>query len=550
MTKKIFRSILLVALAVLLACLALVMGVLYEYFTTVQKSQLSAQMALAAKGVEADGASYLDGLDSKGSRLTWIAADGMVLYDTQADPSGMENHLNRTEVREALQGGTGESSRDSTTLAERTLYLAKRLSDGTVLRVSVTQYTVFSLVLGMLQPILIVLVLAVIASALLASRLAKRIVKPLNELNLDQPLENDSYEELAPLLGRIERQHTQIDEQLDELKRRQSEFSAVTDSMNEGLVLLSDKGFVISINPAARRVFGVDEACVGKDFLTVDRSRDVAHTIEAALASGHAESDIERGGREYQLDASRIGQAGAPAGAALLVFDVTDRVFAERNRREFTANVSHELKTPLQSIMGSAELIENGLVKPEDMPRFVGHIRTEAARLVTLIEDIIRLSQLDEGGELPREQVNLYALARETADSLSESASMKGVRLCVTGESATITGVRRLVQEIAYNLCDNAIKYNRAGGEVIIEVRKDGNGAMLRVSDTGIGIPTEHQPRVFERFYRVDKSHSKETGGTGLGLSIVKHAAQYLGATLELQSQPEVGTTVSVTFPA
>ncbi|MDO4552446.1 MAG: ATP-binding protein [Bacillota bacterium] len=549
MTKKIFRSILLAAAAVLLACLLIIMGVLYDYFLSMQDEQFSEQLALAAGGVESAGEDYLRGLETESSRITWIAADGTVLYDSDFSPEAMENHSDREEVQEALESGSGESSRYSSTLTEKTFYRATLLSDGTVLRLSVTQSSILTLVFGMLQPILAVLVLAVLLSALLASRLAKRIVKPLNELDLDQPLENDAYEELSPLLTRIEQQYRQIDAQLNALKRRQNEFSTVTANMSEGLVLLNEKGFVLSINPAAEKIFDTDSECVGRDFLTIDRNRDISAAIQTALQKGRSELRMERAGREYQVDISRIGREDGPDGAALLVFDVTDRVFAERNRREFTANVSHELKTPLQSIMGSAELLESGLVKDEDVPRFVGQIRSESARLMTLIEDIIRLSQLDEGSQLPREKTDLYALAQETVKSLSGAAEAKGVTLAAEGESVTVTGAGRLIQEILFNLCDNAIKYNRRGGSVKVSVSGNEEGAVLTVADTGIGIPPEHQARVFERFYRVDKSHSNQTGGTGLGLSIVKGAAQYLGAKIELESKPDRGTRVTVFFP-
>lgn len=549
MTKRIFRSVLLAAAAVLLACIVLIMGALYDYFGAVQKKQLREELSLAASAVEQGGVGYLETLGGETCRLTYVSADGTVLFDSNASADALENHAAREEIREALDSGYGESARYSATLLERTIYCAKRLSDGTVLRASVSRATVPSLVVGMLQPILLVLLAALILSAFLARRLSKKIVEPLNSLDLEHPLENNVYDELSPMLTHIEMQRRRIDGQVAELKKKQDEFSAVVRNMNEGLVLLNRAGEILSINAAAAAFFSTDEDCVGEDFLAVDRTHEIDRAIRAAAAEGHSEIRIDRGGRAYQLGVSRIDADGGEAGVALLIFDVTDKVFAERNRREFTANVSHELKTPLQSIMGSAELLENGLVKAEDMPRFVGQIRSEAARLVSLIEDIIRLSQLDEQTELPTETVDLYALAKEEIAPLARQAEEKRVTLSLTGAPVTVSGVRRLLCEILTNLCGNAIKYNVEGGSVTVTVRDGGENAILTVADTGIGIPEEAQPRVFERFYRVDKSRSKETGGTGLGLSIVKHAVQAMGGEIRLESAPGKGSTFTVVLP-
>ena len=549
MTKRIFRSIFLVAVAVLLACLILIMGVLYEYFNTMQRNTLAAQMTLAAQGVQNEGLGYLNGLEESTYRLTWIQADGTVLYDSRADETAMENHADREEIQEALSTGVGESERTSATLAEKTLYRAVRLSDGSVLRICVTQYTVVTLLLGMLQPIAIVLLAAIVLSVILAKRVSKQITEPLNALDLDRPLENETYEELSPVLTRIERQHRQINSQLEQLRQKQDEFAAITGSMSEGLVLLDDKNTILSINPAAARLFGTDAACIGQNMLTVDRSLAMQKLIADAQAGTRGEAVVALAGGTYQIDASPVTSNDKRIGVCILAFDVTEKAQAEQMRREFSANVSHELKTPLQSIMGSAELIENGLVKQEDLPRFVGHIRSEAGRLVTLIDDIIRLSQLDEGGELPVESVNLTALAGEAADALSGAAGAKNVTITVEGAPAEMQGVRRLLYEIVYNLCDNAIKYNVDGGSVKVSVSKESDGVLLSVADTGIGIPSEAQSRVFERFYRVDKSHSKESGGTGLGLSIVKHAAHQHHADIHLESAPGKGTTIQIHFP-
>ena len=557
MTKRIFRSILCVAAAVLLANLVIVMGCLYDYFGSVQEAQLKDELRLAAYAVEENGQDYLEHLSERDYRytwtpdyrLTWIASDGTVLFDTLDSAENMENHGDRIEVREAFAKGESSSIRYSTTLTERTLYYARALNNGTVLRISIRQVTVLALVLVMLQPILLVAILAVILSAVLANWMSKKIVQPLNSLDLDHPLENNAYEELAPLLSRIHQQRQQIAAQLHSLKKQTDEFAQVTSHMKKGLVLLDNAGKILSINPAAQQVFGAESSCDGQDFLTIDRSRDLHLAIQTAAEEGHGEIRSERNGREFQFDISRIESEDAFVGTVLLAFDVTEQAFAEQNRREFTANVSHELKTPLQSITGSAELLENGLVKPEDVPRFVGMIRTEAARLVTLVDDIIHLSQLDEGAAPDRETVDLLETAKDAASALGDSATEKGIHVSVSGESVSISGVRSFLHEMIYNLCDNAIKYNVENGSVEITVVRKEQEAVVTVKDTGIGIPAEHQSRIFERFFRVDKSRSKASGGTGLGLSIVKHIAQYHGTTIKLQSEFGCGTTVSVVFP-
>ena len=549
MTKKIYRAIVLAAAAVLLASLIIIMGCLYGYFGGVQETMLKDQLTIAAAGVEDEGLTFLEKLSSDRYRLTWVDADGNVLCDTQAKDQQLENHAERPEIRQAQLTGQGESTRYSATLMEKTMYYARQLADGTVLRISVSRATAGVLALGMFQPFVLVLLAALVLSGVLARRLSKHIVEPLNQLDLDHPLENNAYEELSPLLGRINRQHLEIKRQMRVLKQRTDEFAQIIASMREGLVLLDERGTVLSINPAARKLFNADDGCIGQDFLTVERGHDVSTAIRQAMEGGHSEIRCERQGRVYQFDISRIDSGGAAVGAVLLAFDITEQEYAERNRREFTANVSHELKTPLQGIIGSAELIENGMVAQADMPRFIGHIRAEAARLVTLIGDIIRLAQLDEGGEMPRERMNLLDVAAEATEGVRGAAEARNISLTVNGDAQEIDGVRRLVYEVIYNLCDNAVKYNREGGDVKVTVGGDAASAFVEVADTGIGIPIEDQSRVFERFYRVDKSHSKASGGTGLGLSIVKHAVQYHHGEIELHSEPGRGTRIRVTFP-
>ena len=548
MTSKIMKSILSVAIAVLMASLTIITGILYPYFGSVQESQLKDELSLAASATQQLGKGYLEKLNADRYRLTWVNADGTVIYDSHVDAATMENHADREEIREALASGTGSSTRQSSTLTEQTIYEATRLNDGSVLRVSVSRATVLVLVLGMLRPIAIVLVIAIVLSAWLAHRMAKTIVAPLNNLNLDNPMENEAYEELSPLLHRIHAQHLEIKSQLRTLQHKQNEFEQITGNMKEALVLLDSSGRILSINPAARMLFGAGITCIGEDFLTIDRKQNMRLALQTAREQGSADFRARENGREYQFDLSRIDSDGNHHGMVILAFDITEQVNAEKNRQEFTANVSHELKTPLQSIIGSAELMENGIVKAEDAPRFVGRIRKEASRLVTLIDDIIRLSQLDDGTDMPHEEVSLKVLSEEVCETLADAAKLKGVSLEIIGEDGVVNGVRRLLYEVVYNLCDNAIKYNKPGGRVKVTVAQKSSKVLLSVQDTGIGISPEHQEKVFERFYRVDKSHSRQSGGTGLGLSIVKHAVAYHKAEIQLESTPGKGTTITIQF--
>lgn len=550
MTKRIFRTIFVVAVSIFLASALLFMTVLYDYFSGIQQSQLRMQIDLASQGVEDEGLDYLQNLTIKDYRVTWIGTDGKVLYDSVSDIDEMENHFEREEVKEALSEGYGASSRYSSTLTQRYLYGAKRLPDGTVIRLSVTQNSLLILTLGMLQPIMVIFVIAIILSAFLASRLSRKIVKPLNEIDLDKPLDNDGYDELSPLLRRIDVQQKEIGRQSEELKQKQKELEVMTSAMSEGIILLNSRGTILSINKAAAKLFGTDCFCIGEDIVSINRSLELAQLLNKAKAGKHSERITEFGSGQYQMMASPVISDDIVSGIVLLILDVTEKEKAEQLRREFTANVSHELKTPLHTISGSAELLANGMVKAEDISDFSSRIYSEAQRMIQLVEDIIRLSHLDEGAEgMKWDKVNLYEIAEETVNSLSDEAANAEIKLKLCGEAVSINGIKQLLQEIIYNLCDNAIKYNRRDGLVSVEVKDMGDFAIVSVSDTGIGIPTEHQERIFERFYRVDKSHSKEIGGTGLGLSIVKHAAKLHNAEIELQSVVGSGTTITVKFP-
>ena len=544
MTSKIFHSTVFVAVVVLLCSLGIVIGVLYNHFTGVQVEQLKDELSLAITGAEQFGDAFLENVEADRFRVTWIDTDGTVLFDTRVDESTMENHADREEIQEAFETGSGSAVRNSSTLTEQTYYEARKLQDGTVLRISTNQASAWALMMDLLWPIVLIAMLAICLSALLARRMATKIVEPLNKLNLEQPLSNDTYEELSPLLRRINQQHLQIDSQMRKLQRKTDEFIQITSHVQEGLVVLDRETHIRSINAAAMKIFGAEESCVGSSFFQVNRSNALRQALNDALDRGHGSAVVELEGRIYRFDMSGIQSDGNLLGAVILAVDVTEAQNAEQMRREFSANVSHELKTPLQGIIGSAELLESGMVKAEDTSRFVDHIRKEASRLVNLVEDIIRLSQLDEGVELPVEQVDILQLCQDVKEILTASAAEKNVKIDVTGNGFVIKGVRRMLQEIIYNLCDNAIKYNVPDGSVTIHAENN----RLVVSDTGIGIPAEHKERIFERFYRVDKSHSKASGGTGLGLSIVKHAVAYHRAEIHLESDPGKGTAITIQF--
>ncbi len=550
MTKRIFRSICFVALTVFLAAIVLIMGVLYEYFSQVQQEQLKMQTNLAAQGVANEGISYFQDLRVSNYRITWIAENGTVLYDSRTDTEEMENHLEREEVKEALNTGYGESRRYSATLLARSFYSAQRLPDGTVLRLSVSQHSILTLLFGMLQPICIVFVIAFILSIVLAIRVSEKIVKPLNEVDLENPLSNEDYDELSPLLRRIDSQQKQLRRQKEELIQKENELGTIIGSMNEGMVLLNQKGKIISINSAAKKLLGAGADCTGMDILSLCRNMDLYQILSDALQGERGERIIPLRGESYQVDADPIVSGNIIRGAALFFFNVTEKEKAEQIRREFTANVSHELKTPLHSISGYAELLKNDMVKENDRIPFAGKIYNEAQRMIRLVEDIISLSHLDEGAEdMGREDVDLYELAEKAVQSLQPEADAAGVTVKLSGTAGSYEGIPQLLYSVIYNLCDNAIKYNREGGSVFVDIHEEEQAVVLSVRDTGIGIAPEHQERIFERFYRVDKSHSKEVGGTGLGLSIVKHAAKIHQAKMEVKSAVGEGTEITVTLP-
>lgn len=548
MRKKIFQNYLLVEVLVLVLCCGLFLGVLFQHYEKQAFSQLRTEANYIAHGMELSGESYLSTLQSD-ARVTWVDSDGTVRYDSAADPVVMQNHLNRKEIAEALRNGEGDGSHFSETLMERTLYYAVRLDDGTVLRVSCTQKTVMAMLLMMMPPLLGVAAAVLLVCMLMAFRLARHIVDPINRIDLDHPVIEETYGELEPLVKRIQEQNRTIRRQMDELSQRQREFSALTDNMSEGFLLVDYKTNVLSANHSALRMLGDGKA---EEITNLRRDNclpQVLTTVEAALAGVRTETVQEIEGISWQIIANPVVSSGQVAGVAVLLMDVTEREQREKLRQEFSANVSHELKTPLTSITGFAELMKEGMVTGEKVKEFAGDIYREARRLIDLVNDIIRLSRLDENSKLfETEQVDLYDLCDEIIANLQNVAERQNVTFSLSGEHVTINGVWQILNEMVYNLCDNAIKYNRPGGTVSVSVHRDGGSIRLTVRDTGIGIPYADQPRVFERFYRVDKSHSKEVGGTGLGLSIVKHGAQYHNARLELESEPGKGTSISVVF--
>lgn len=543
MTKRIFRSIMLVSALVLVIGLGFIMGILYHYFGSQIEKELKSETAYLAISVENMGLSALDKLPAESARVTLIDEDGTVLFDNKADAAGMENHADRQEVIAAKLKGTGKATRQSDTLAEKTIYYAKQLTNGQILRVSSTQYTVAALIGELVQPMLYVLLMMVVLSALFAARISKKIVSPINDLDLEEPERTEAYDEISPLLTKINKQQRTIRKQLADARRQQQEFSIITENMSEGLLVIDAQTDLLSYNSSALRLLDAAETQAHTSVLSLNRSEPFQQAVDAVLSGRHTSSNLQIGDSFCQVIANPVLRDKEVTGAVLLLVDITEKIQRENLRREFTANVSHELKTPLTSISGFAEIIQDGFVKPEDIKKFAGKIFVEAQRLIALVGDVIKISQLDEGC-LPyqKEETDLYVLAKDTLERLRGPAKRRQVSLFLEGEHAVLATTQPILEEVLYNLCDNAIKYNHPNGKVTVTVLNGKNTVSISVADTGIGIPSADQARVFERFYRVDKSHSKEIGGTGLGLSIVKHGAAYLGAKVELDSQLDKGS--------
>ena len=550
MTKKIFKSIMFVCALVLTVGLAAVMGILYSNFDGQMRKELSKEAAYLAYGVEQQGVDYLKNIKDKSARITYIDQDGTVLFDNEADVSEMKNHSDRTEFQKAEKYGAGESSRYSDTLSEKTIYYALRLKDGTVLRVSGTQDSVLALVENLIFPLCGLLCLMLILSGIMASAISKRIVKPINELDLESPKENQIYEELSPLLSKIHRQNREIQNQLELAKQQQEEFSLITENMQEGLIVIDKYTMILSANSSAWNLFHMDRVCQGESVYCLDREEEFRHAIEQVLSGEHTELVLKLNGSDIQLIANPVIRDKKTEGAVVLLVNVTEKLERESLRREFSANVSHELKTPLTSISGFAEIMQGGLVKNEDIPKFAGRIYKESQRLLQLVEDVIQISQLDEEKtSYVWEPVDVYQVCKNAFESLKEKAKRLNVHLYICGERMKMEAVRTLLEEAVYNICDNAIKYNRNDGSVSVFLTQTAQEIQIVVKDTGVGIPKEDQDRVFERFYRVDKSHSKEIGGTGLGLSIVKHAVGALKGSVILRSEEGNGTEITLRFP-
>lgn len=550
MTKKIFKSIMFVCALVLAVGLAAVMGILYSNFDGQMRKELSKEAAYLAYGVEQQGVDYLKNIKDKSARITYIDQDGTVLFDNEADVSEMKNHSDRTEFQKAEKYGAGESSRYSDTLSEKTIYYALRLKDGTVLRVSGTQDSVLALVENLIFPLCGLLCLMLILSGIMASAISKRIVKPINELDLESPKENQVYEELSPLLSKIHRQNREIQNQLELAKQQQEEFSLITENMQEGLIVVDKYTMILSANSSAWNLFHMDRVRQGESVYCLDREEEFRHAIEQVLSGEHTELVLKLNGSDIQLIANPVIRDKKTEGAVVLLVNVTEKLERESLRREFSANVSHELKTPLTSISGFAEIMQGGLVKCEDIPQFAGRIYKESQRLLQLVEDVIQISQLDEEKtSYTWEPVDVYQVCKNAFESLKEKAKRLNVHLYICGEYMKMEAVRTLLEEAVYNVCDNAIKYNRNDGSVSVFLTQTAQEIQIVVKDTGVGIPKEDQNRVFERFYRVDKSHSKEIGGTGLGLSIVKHAVGALKGSVILRSEEGNGTEITLRFP-
>lgn len=549
MQYTILVSLLMIALSVILT-----FSLNYISFEQSVESQLRQESLLVSAGMEQendDEQSYLNRLSgSVVDRVTWIDADGTVLFDNYADTSTMDNHLDRREVADAIENGTGFASRYSGTLSVKTEYYARKLEDGTILRIAVDHTSVFQLLYRLLLPLIGVLGLLIFLAAVLSGRIAKQAVRPINDIDLDHVEDTEPYEELSPLLTKISSQSRRIEEQVEQLQRQRREFEAITENMSEGFLIVDSHTNLLSYNSSAKRMLGVENLPEHETVLAINRSSGFRGVLEKALAGRHSQTVFQYKERQYQFLANPVRQHGQIVGAVILLMDVTERMEQEAMRREFTANVSHELKTPLTSISGYAEIIEAGIVKEEDISRFAGKIHEEAMRLLTLVNDILKISRLDEDVDLPeKESVDLYSLSEQILSRLQPQAEKRDIQMELSGDHESVLGQRQVLDDMVFNLCDNAIKYNKEQGSLAVRIQKTEEGICLSVQDTGVGIPYEHRDRIFERFYRVEKSHSKELGGTGLGLSIVKHGAQLHDAQIRVNSTVGQGTTITLIFP-
>ncbi|HGD5125478.1 TPA: ATP-binding protein [Streptococcus agalactiae] len=546
MTKKIFRTTLSASLGIVLVTILMIMGFLYNYFNRIQREQLRTQTALASQGISFEGKDYFENLKTSNVRITWVDNKGQVLYDTQSDAKHMKNHANRQEIKEAIKSGYGESTRWSATLTEKSIYAAQRLNNGTIVRLSVAQQTIFYLLLGMMSPLAIIILLAIILSVLIARYIAKKVSEPLNNIDLDHPLSNDSYEEITPLLRRLDSHQAKIQHQKLLLQKRQKEFDTIISKIKEGMILLDDQARIVSINAEALKLFQINDDWHGRFMMEVSRDLTLKDLIDQGLKGKKKEANIDIENNHYRVLVRPTTDNNRVTGLVVLLFDVTDQLQMEQLQREFTANVSHELKTPLHVISGYSELLANQMVPNEEVPQFAAKIHKESERLVKLVEDIINLSHLDEQEKLPQETVNLYDLTQKVLEGLQAKADKKHIQINFNGEEAILRGNPVLLNSLVYNLCDNAITYNHEKGQVNVTLKNSPDTITLEVSDTGLGIVEKDKKRIFERFYRVDKSRSKIVGGTGLGLSIVKSALDFHNGSIKVDSHLGQGTTMTV----
>lgn len=546
MTKKIFRTTLSASLGIVLVTILMIMGFLYNYFNHIQREQLRTQTALASQGISFEGKDYFENLKTSNVRITWVDNKGQVLYDTQSDAKHMKNHANRQEIKEAIKSGYGESTRWSATLTEKSIYAAQRLNNGTIVRLSVAQQTIFYLLLGMMSPLAIIILLAIILSVLIARYIAKKVSEPLNNIDLDHPLSNDSYEEITPLLRRLDSHQAKIQHQKLLLQKRQKEFDTIISKIKEGMILLDDQARIVSINAEALKLFQINDDWHGRFMMEVSRDLTLKDLIDQGLKGKKKEANIGIENNHYRVLVRPTTDNNRVTGLVVLLFDVTDQLQMEQLQREFTANVSHELKTPLHVISGYSELLANQMVPNEEVPQFAAKIHKESERLVKLVEDIINLSHLDEQEKLPQETVNMYDLTQKVLEGLQAKADKKHIQINFNGEEAILRGNPVLLNSLVYNLCDNAITYNHEKGQVNVTLKNSPDTITLEVSDTGLGIAEKDKKRIFERFYRVDKSRSKIVGGTGLGLSIVKSALDFHNGSIKVDSHLGQGTTMTV----